>query len=114
MLLDSSSDDSNELKKSHLAKEFSMGSMQNLPEEHDVWDKHSIKAAIARKGKNLSDLARDFDMPEPTLRSALAKPCKSGELVISQFLDLPLYVLFPERWTMDNKRIYPRYSKKQV
>lgn len=89
-----------------------MGSM-HLPKEHNVWDKHSIKAAIARKGKNLSDLARDFDMPEPTLRSALAKPCKSGEEVIAQFLELPLYVLFPERWTVDNKRIYPRTLKRK-
>ncbi len=89
-----------------------MGSM-HLPKEHNVWDKHSIKAAIARKGKSLSDLARDFDMPEPTLRSALAKPCKSGEEVIAQFLELPLYVLFPERWTIDNKRIYPRTLKRK-
>lgn len=89
-----------------------MGSM-HLPKEHNVWDKHSIKAAIARKGKSLSDLARDFNMPEPTLRSALAKPCKSGEEVIAQFLELPLYVLFPERWTIDNKRIYPRTLKRK-
>ena len=89
-----------------------MGSM-HLPKEHNVWDKHSIKAAIARKGKSLSDLARDFDMPEPTLLSALAKPCKSGEEVIAQFLELPLYVLFPERWTIDNKRIYPRTLKRK-
>ena len=89
-----------------------MGSM-HLPKEHNVWDKHSIKAAIARKGKSLSDLARDFDMPEPTLHSALAKPCKSGEEVIAQFLELPLYVLFPERWTIDNKRIYPRTLKRK-
>jgi len=52
-------------------------------------------------------------MPEPTLRSALAKPCKSGEEVIAQFLELPLYVLFPERWTIDNKRIYPRTLKRK-
>ena len=90
-----------------------MGSLQPLPSEHAIWDKHSIKAAIARKGKSLSDLARDFQMPEPTLRSALAKPCKSGELVISKFLGLPLYVLFPERWTIENKRIYPRTLKQK-
>ena len=89
-----------------------MGSM-HLPKEHNVLDRHSIKAAIARKGKSLSDLARDCNMPEPTLRSALVKPCKSGEEVIAQFLELPLYVLFPERWTVDNKRIYPRTFKRK-
>lgn len=86
-----------------------MGSLKT-PQEH-FWDKHAIKAAIYRKGKTLADLAHDHAMPETTLRSALSKPCKSGELVIASFLGIPLYVLFPERWTAEGKRIYPRYNQ---
>lgn len=88
-----------------------MGSMK-LPNEHSVWDKHSIKAAIARKGKSLSDLARSVDMPETTLRSALDKPCLSGEIAISKFLEIPLHILFPNRWDKNGKRIYPRTLKR--
>ncbi|WHP07009.1 MULTISPECIES: helix-turn-helix domain-containing protein [Acinetobacter] len=86
-----------------------MGSMQN-PQEH--WDRYAIKAAIYRKGKTLAALARDHAMSETTLRTALDKPCKSAELIIAGFLDQPVYVLFPERWTKDGKRIYPRVIKR--
>ncbi|HAV5431159.1 helix-turn-helix domain-containing protein [Acinetobacter baumannii] len=84
-----------------------MGFEQN-PTEH--WDKHSIKAEIERRGKSLTQLAKDNNLPAQTVRNALCHPSKSGELVISQFLGKPLHVLFPERWTKDNKRLYPRYS----
>ncbi|MBK0062417.1 MULTISPECIES: helix-turn-helix domain-containing protein [unclassified Acinetobacter] len=87
-----------------------MGAIAQSPSEQ-IWDKHAIKAAICRKGKSLAALARDHQMPESSLRSALVKPTKEAELVISQFLEKPLFELFPERWTEDNKRIYPRYNK---
>lgn len=87
-----------------------MGSMQNPQEQ--LWDRHAIKAEIYRKGKTLASLAHDNMMPEPTLRSALGKPCKSAELVIAKFLEKPLYELFPERWTKEGKRIYPRVIKR--
>ncbi len=89
-----------------------MGMVQTPNEK--VWDKHEIKAAIARKGLSLTALARSYGIPAQTVRNALEKPSKSGELVIAQFLEKPLHVLFPERWTIVNKRIYPRYSKKQM
>lgn len=88
-----------------------MGSMK-LPNEHSVWDRHSIKAAIARKGKSLSELAREIDMPETTLRTALDKPCLSGEKAIANFLGIPLHILFPTRWDENGKRIYPRTQKR--
>lgn len=87
-----------------------MKSIKNTHEEH--WDKHAIKAAIYRKGKTLASLAKDNKMPEPTLRSALNKPCKSAELIIAAFLEKPLFELFPERWTKENQRIYPRYNQR--
>ena len=89
-----------------------MGSMRNPPKEQ-VWDRHAIKAAITRKGKNLTQLAKFYDVAPQTVRNALDKPSKIGEIIISEFIGIPLHVLFPERWTENNKRIYPRISKRQ-
>lgn len=89
-----------------------MGSMQNPPKEQ-VWDRHEIKAAIERKCKSLTALARLYDMPSQTIRNALDKPSKSGELVIADFLGEPVHILFPDRWTENNKRIYPRTLKRK-
>ncbi|ENX20158.1 hypothetical protein F892_03081 [Acinetobacter vivianii] len=89
-----------------------MGAIATNPSEQ-IWDKHAIKAEICRKGKSLSALARDHKMPESSIRSALIKPTLEAELVISNFLEKPLYELFPDRWTKDNKRIYPRYRKSE-
>lgn len=85
-----------------------MGSMQKPTEQ---WDRYSIKAEIERRGKTLTQLAKDYGMSDRTVRNALYHPSKKGELVIADFLGQPLYMLFPERWTVDNKRIYPRYRK---
>lgn len=79
-------------------------------QEHQ-WDRHQIKAAIERKCKSLTALAKIYDVPPQTIRNALYAPCKKGEIIISQFLGQPLYILFPTRWTKNNKRIYPRTLK---
>ena len=89
-----------------------MGSMTNSPTEQ-VWDRHAIKAAITRKGKNLTELAKSYNVPAQTIRNALDKPSKNGEIIISEFIGVPLYVLFPERWSEDNQRIYPRVIKRK-
>lgn len=89
-----------------------MGIIQ-IPNEK-IWDKHEIKAEIARKGHTLTSLAASYDMPPQTVRNALIKPSKSGELIIAKFLEMPVHQLFPDRWTKDNKRIYPRYNNKQA
>lgn len=86
-----------------------MGAITHNPSEQ-IWDRYAIKAAICRKGGSLAALARDHQMPESSIRSALIKPSLEAELVISKFLEKPLFELFPERWTKDNKRIYPRYK----
>ncbi len=45
----------NEFKKKAIWLGVLYWDLMHLPKEHNVWDKHSIKAAIARKGKSLSD-----------------------------------------------------------
>ena len=89
-----------------------MGAITQNPSEQ-IWDRYSIKAAICRKGGSLAALARDHQMPESSIRSALIKPSLEAERVIFNFLEKPLFELFPERWTTDNKRIYPRYNKSE-
>lgn len=87
-----------------------MGSMQVTNEK--VWDRHAIKAEIERKGHTLTSLAIQFGMPAQTVRNALDKPSRSGELAIAKFLGVPVHKLFPERWTQDSKRKYPRHCDK--
>lgn len=72
------------------------------------WDRHQIKSAIERKCKSLTNLAKIYGVPPQTIRNALDKPSKSGEKIIAEFLEVPLHILFPNRWTAQNKRIYPR------
>lgn len=77
----------------------------------EKWDRHSIKAEIERRGKTFTQLAKDYGVPDRTVRNALYSPSKKGEIVISNFLEKPLHILFPDRWTAEGKRLYARYSK---
>lgn len=76
-----------------------------------VWDRHAIKAAVERKGATLTQLAKLHGVSAQTVRNALDTPSKQGEMILSEFLEVPLNELFPARWTEDNQRIYPRYRK---
>lgn len=78
-----------------------------------VWDRHTIKAAIARKGFTLTGLAIEHGLSSQAVRNALDVPSKSGEIAIAKCLDKPVHELFPDRWTSEGKRIYPRYSNKE-
>lgn len=79
---------------------------------NEKWDRYSIKAEIERRGKTLTQLAKDYEVSDRTVRNALYSPSKKGEIIIAEFLNKPLHILFPERWTVNGKRIYPRYSNK--
>ena len=74
------------------------------------WHKEDIKAAIRKRGQTLSGLSIAYNLPEATVRNALARPLLSGEQVISAFLGVPLHKLWPERWTSNGQRIRPRYA----
>ena len=63
------------------------------------WHKEDIKAAIRKKGETMVSLAKKNDMPTANVRNALARPFPSGEKVISDFLEVPLHTLWPDRWT---------------
>lgn len=73
------------------------------------WHKEDIKAAIRKRGVTMADLARQNCVPESTVRNAISRPVKTGEIIIANFLGLPLHDLWPERWTENGQRIRPRY-----
>ena len=68
-----------------------------------------IRAEIKMRGKTLSDLARMYEVHPKVVSLALKSPSVSGEKGIAEFLEKPLYELWPARWTKDGKRIRPRY-----
>ncbi|KIP18761.1 winged helix-turn-helix DNA-binding family protein [Burkholderia sp. MSHR3999] len=73
-----------------------------------------IKALIYKKGQTMSGIARTFGISESSVRNALIRPVLSGELAISEFVEVPPHKLWPERWTVDGRRIRPRYRHKYI
>ena len=68
-----------------------------------------IKARLRMAGYTLADVARETQTDPSTVRLALRKPSLAGEKAIAQIMGRPLHELFPERWTVDGRRIRPRY-----
>lgn len=73
-----------------------------------------IKALIEKKGQTMSGVARAYGIPESNVRNALTRPVLSGEIAISQFVQLPAHQIWPDRWTPDGRRIRPRYRTKYI
>lgn len=76
------------------------------------WHKEDIKAAIRKQGSTMNDLARRCGLPLSNVRNALSRPVLSGEVAIATFLNVPAHELWPDRWTLDGRRIRPRYATK--
>ncbi|MEL8056501.1 MAG: helix-turn-helix domain-containing protein [Pseudomonadota bacterium] len=62
------------------------------------WDRHSIKAAIARKGETLAGLAKQYGLAEGGLSVALNTSFPAAERAISDYLQVPLHELWPTRY----------------
>lgn len=65
-----------------------------------IWDKHEIKAAIGRKGQTLKGLGLAYGVNPTLIRMTLnrSKPNTKADQAISDFLGVPLHVLWPERY----------------
>ncbi len=70
-----------------------------------------IASAIRMKGTTPTELARRNGLSDNGCRTALRRKYTAGELVIAEFLDLPLHHLWPDRWDPDGRRIDYRYSR---
>ena len=69
-----------------------------------------IRAEIKMRGATLKTVAERFGVQPKVVSLALYSPSLSGERAIADFLGKPLHELWPERWTVDGKRIRPRYA----
>lgn len=85
-----------------------------MQESNRQWHPAYIKAEIHIRGLTMKQLAEKAGLNEAAVREALCRPSKSGEVVISQCLGVPLHELWPERWTEDGRRITPRKNTQKV
>ncbi|KPN73697.1 helix-turn-helix domain-containing protein [Neisseria zoodegmatis] len=69
-----------------------------------------IKAKLRIKGFSLTDVAKQEKVGEHAVRKALRQPSLSGEKAIANVLGKELHELWPDRWTIDGKRIRPRWA----
>lgn len=76
------------------------------------WHPEDIKAAIRKRGVSLAELCEQMNVPKHSASKALAEPFTQGEVAIAKYLDVPVQLLFPTRWTVDKKRVRPRYAAK--
>lgn len=72
-----------------------------------VWDKHEIKAEIARRGQTLRGLAALYGIPDSSIRVTLMRkaPITSADQVIADFLRVPLHILWPDRYDDKGHRL---------
>jgi len=62
------------------------------------WHPVDIKAAIQKAGSNLTQLAVSAGLNPGACRRAVRSRHPAGERAIADFLDIPLWVLWPDRW----------------
>lgn len=71
-----------------------------------------IKAAIRKRGETMASLSREWGFSEAAISVALKRPLPSVDPLISKFIGVPLYKIWPDRYDRENIRIRPiRKSK---
>lgn len=75
------------------------------------WHKADIRASVEKKGKTLTQLAREAGLSESACRQALLRPFANSEKVIADCIGVPLWELWPRRWNMDGTRIDNRFRQ---
>lgn len=68
---------------------------KDAPKPSAVWDRHSIKTEIHRRGMSLSGIARDAGLTENACRHALMGLNRKGADAIAAALGIPFDTLFP-------------------
>ena len=71
-----------------------------------------IKAEIEKRGLTLTQLSLQAGLNARAVSQALRHPYKSGEIAISELFNVPVHLLFPTRWDMNQNRVRPRYADK--
>lgn len=68
------------------------------------WHRADIRAAVAKKGKTLTQLALDNGLEEWACRHALSRRHLPGEKAIADFVGVPVWDLWPGRWRRPTKK----------
>jgi Ner family transcriptional regulator len=76
-----------------------------MTEPKTVWDQHSIKAALHRKGMTLTGLAELTRVNPNNFRAVWSRPNRKAEAAIADFLGVPVETLFPDRYPIKKARI---------
>ncbi|WP_413190153.1 helix-turn-helix domain-containing protein [Psychrobacter sp. AT9] len=84
--------------------------LERLPD--GSWHPEDIKTAIRKTGVSLSELCEQMGVDHRSASKALVEPFTKGELAIAEYFNVPVQLLFPTRWTVDKKRVRPRYAAK--
>ena len=63
-----------------------------------VWDRHSIKAEVERRGLSLTGIAIDAGLYESACRQGIAGGSRSGAQAIADALGIPFRTLFPTQY----------------
>lgn len=61
----------------------------------ELWDRFRIKAEVHRQGKTLTEIALEAGLAESACRMALTGGSRKGALALSDFLGVPMHILFP-------------------
>ena len=59
-------------------------------------------------GIKFTDIDNRYNLPRGTTRLAIGMPNKKGESALSEVLDKPLKILFPNRYDENNNRLRPQ------
>lgn len=62
---------------------------------NEPWDRFRIKSEVHRRGKTLTEVAVEAGLSESACRMALLGASRKGAVALSDFLGVPLHILFP-------------------
>ncbi|MDG3439595.1 helix-turn-helix domain-containing protein [Nitrospirillum amazonense] len=69
------------------------------------WHPADIRAAVEKRGKTLKDVALAAGIHADACRFALRHRHVQGERALSEFLKIPLWELWPDRWSVHGIRL---------
>ncbi|UNK62908.1 helix-turn-helix domain-containing protein [Buttiauxella ferragutiae] len=78
------------------------------------WHPADIIAALRKKGTSLAALSRQSGLSSSTLANALSRPWAKGEMLISQAIDVPAYVIWPSRYYDANRNPINRPMRERL
>lgn len=76
-----------------------------------AWDRHAIRAEVARRGSTLTAIALAAGLNPGSCRAALSKCFPAADRAIADFLSIPLFELWPDRYDRDGQRLTRRRLK---